>query len=163
MDTRIIKTKFWQDEKVQSLTIEAKLLFVYFITCPHIGKTGIFEIADSYILLETGLTKEQLTKAKKELENKKRAFFFGNWVYVVKALKHTRYDIGIKTSVGFKKELENLPKKVVDYYINLKDSSIDKSDTTIVEYIKHKTQTINNKQQNIEAKEDEVFNILSSK
>lgn len=156
MESRIVKTKFWQDEKTQSLTIEAKLLFIYLITCPHIGKTGVFELADSYILLETGLNKEQLIKAKKELEEKKRAFFFNSWIFVVNALKHTRYDIGVKTSVGFVKELENLPQNIKAYINKLNDSSIGKFNSSIGDYIKHKTETIKHNRGKIEEKKEEI-------
>ena len=111
METRIVKTKYWQDPLVQSLPKDARLLFVYLITCPYIGKTGYFEVNSSYILIETGLNQKELEESKKLLTKVKRAFFFKNWVYIPHALKHNRYDKGLKTSVGYQKELESLPSK----------------------------------------------------
>jgi len=154
MDTRVIKTKFWQDEKIQSLACNSVYLFIYLLTCPYINKTGIFELSANYILLETKLSLEEFGKAKKELSDNKKVFFFNGWIWVVNALKHNRYDVGKLTSIGFRKELENIPKNIIAWCKKLINSSIELSDTTIAEYINNKTKTINNKTK--KGKEEEI-------
>src|SRR3990167_1890410 len=155
METRIVKTKYWQDTLVQSLPKDARLLFVYLITCPYIGKTGYFEVNSSYILIETGLNQKELEESKKLLTKVKRAFFFKNWVYIPHALKHNRYDKGLKTSVGYQKELESLPSKEKEILDHLVDSSIGEKDTTTGSKnspLNHKSQIINHKSETINTK-----------
>lgn len=149
METRIIKTKFWQDQTVQSMSEHARLLFIYLLTCPYIGKTGMFELSDRYITLETGISEKNLLGAKKELQEKNKVFFRNGWIYVLNAIKHNRYNIGEKTAIGYKREYDLLPKDVVEYYNKINDSTINtlntNIDTTINEVDSTKAEGINNK------------------
>lgn len=124
METRIIHTNFWQSEDVQKLSKDARLLFIYFLSCPYIKLTGIFEINDGYITMETGLNSEELKIAKKELQKTGKAYFYKGWVMVVNAVRHNRYNVGKFTSVGFHKEAKNIPSFVIEGFKAIKDTTL---------------------------------------
>lgn len=115
MKTRIIHTRFWEDEKMVELSREAKLLFLYLFTNSRINLIGIYELADRIIKFETGLNAEELSKAKDELQDLQRVMFHNNWIYVVNAIKHSNYT-GEKNEIAKEKEIQKVPKEVLDYF-----------------------------------------------
>ena len=158
MESRIVKTNFWRDTKVQLLSKEATYLFMYFLTCPYINLCGLFELPDAYIELETKLKGKKLQKVKKELQANKRVYFYQGWVYIPNARIHNRYQVGPKTRIAYVRQVENLPKKIKDGFKALTDSSIELPDTTTIlpENINKKTEIINNKTEYINKKEELV-------
>jgi len=115
MKTRMLYTRFWQDEVIQGLSLEAQHLYVYLLTCPHINLTAIFQLTPAYIKLECKLSLSQIKEAKKELQKKERVFFYKSWVYIPRADKYNKYSLGEKTGVAYIKELEKLPAEVLNY------------------------------------------------
>jgi hypothetical protein len=53
---RTICTQLWTDKKVQQLSVQGKLLFVYLITNPHTHLSGIYYLPKELILKETGIS-----------------------------------------------------------------------------------------------------------
>lgn len=53
---RTICTQLWTDKKVQRLTVQGKLLFVYLITNPHTHLSGIYYLPQELMRKETGLS-----------------------------------------------------------------------------------------------------------
>lgn len=53
---RTICTQLWTDKKVQRLTVQGKLLFVYLITNPHTHLSGIYYLPKELMMKETGLS-----------------------------------------------------------------------------------------------------------
>lgn len=53
---RTICTQLWTDKKVQRLTVQGKLLFLYLITNPHTHLSGIYYLPKELIAKETGLS-----------------------------------------------------------------------------------------------------------
>ena len=151
MESRIVKTKFWQDDKVQKLSFTARYLFLYLITSPYARLTNYYELNDNYIKLETGMSEEQITKSKLELEKFGLAYFYEGWVFVPNMDKHNRYSVGKLTGKGYQKELNNIPKFILDYFNNKKDTSIkgvsylyDTPRNNKLEIINNKPEIINN-------------------
>jgi len=151
MESRIVKTKFWQDDKVQKLSFTARYLFLYLITSPYARLTNYYELNDNYIKLETGMSEEQITKSKLELEKFGLAYFYEGWVFVPNMDKHNRYSVGKLTGKGYQKELNNIPKFILDYFNNKKDTSIkgvsylyDTPKNNKLEIINNKPKIINN-------------------
>lgn len=115
MKTRVIRTRFWEDEKVVNLSREAKLLFIYLLTNSRINLIGIFELTDRIIQFETGLKQEEISNAKQELQDSLRVIFYEGWIYVVNAIKHSDYK-GDKNEIAKGKEAVMIPDNVVKYY-----------------------------------------------
>ncbi len=156
MESRIVKTNFWRDTKVQLLSKEATYLFVYFLTCPYINLCGLFELPDAYIELETKLKGKELQKIKKELQDNKRVYFYEGWIYVPNARIHNRYDVGPKTRIAYVRQVKNLPKKIKDGFKALTDSSIELTDSTMIlpEIINKKSKNINNNKEYLNKKQE---------
>jgi hypothetical protein len=139
MKTRIIQTKFWDDPTVIDAPVEAKFLFMYYLTCPHVGMTGIFEISNKEVELKTGLNEKQIGRAKKYLLENNKVRFYKTWVKIVNSEKYNNYAVGPKNSEAYNKELASINKEM----LNALDSTIgvvsDSSDTN------HNTEIINHK------------------
>lgn len=116
MKTRIIKTKFWTDEKVGELEPVSKLLFIYLITSQYIGLCSIFECSDRTISFYTGLNSEKLGAAQEKLENMGRVYFYRSWVWVVNAERHNRYLKSPLNATAYKRDLAEVPEEVMSYF-----------------------------------------------
>ena len=53
---------FWTDRKVENLPDEAKLLFLYLITCPHRNIIGFYRLPKKYIAADLGWNVERVSK-----------------------------------------------------------------------------------------------------
>lgn len=140
MKTRIVWTKVWDDEWFDKLSQEARILFLFCLTNQTIGLSGYFELREKTICYYTHLTKQQLTKAKKELFPKAR--FYESWVYLPKAVNYNGY-YGEKNQIALNKELATIPDKVKTT-LNSKDL-----DTLSISYVYPIDTTINHKSNNI--------------
>lgn len=127
MKTRILHTEFWKKMAKHKAPKDARLLYNYLLTNSHINMSGIFELPDEYILLETALTPGELTKAKAWLTSKEKVFFFEGWVRVVDAENYNNYQTSPKTAESYKKELKDVPALVLDRLYRKNDTSIDSS------------------------------------
>ena len=115
MKTRIIHTKYWEDEKVSSLQRDAKLLFIYLLTNSRINLFGVYELSDRIMCFDTGLNEEELSIAKEELQDTFRVIFYDGWVYVANAEKHSKYT-GEKNETAKARDAELIPDEVANYY-----------------------------------------------
>jgi hypothetical protein len=126
------------------------------IANPYVSLTCYYELPESQIIVDTGISSQELAKVKKELETKKRAYFLDSWIYIPKLEKHNPYHKSPKTKLAYEEELKNIPKSVLDYFNKFSDSTMDSTiySTSIVplnhktENIKHKTEIINQKTEN---------------
>lgn len=124
MKTRVIHTKFWNDDIVASLSERGKLFFLYLLTNQYINLSGAYEIPERVILFETNFTKEQLEEVKKELTDKKRALFYDNWVIVPRAVGYNGYLKSSKMRNPYLEELKKLPENVVTFIQNNLEESL---------------------------------------
>jgi hypothetical protein len=128
MKTRIIHTRFWQDSYVVELSHKEKLVFLYLLTNDRVSLTGMYELPDRYIQADLDLTSEELVIIKDKLQKDGKIFFFKGWV---KLLNHDKYNSfkGEKIEVAKEKELNNIPKEVVDFQYPIATSIHTSSDT----------------------------------
>lgn len=113
MKTRIIHTKIWRDGYFSELNRTEKLLFIYLITNPYIGLSGIYELPDKYIKIELGLSQKELDKTKAKFEKDKKFKFYKSYVIVINVNRYQAF-IGEKNERAKEKELELLPTEVLD-------------------------------------------------
>jgi hypothetical protein len=140
MKTRIIQTRFWDDEFVFNASKDAKLLYIYLLTSQYINISGIFQLDERKIAFETGLTPKEFEKAKQEIETAKKVFFYKGWVKVINAEKNNGYKNSPLNEVAYQRELSLIPQGVLDYFNSSIDTSIDSSMHT-----NHKSEIRNNK------------------
>lgn len=154
MKTRIIHTKFWKDGKVRKLSKNARLLFIFILSCEEINIAGCFELLDDEIKLRTGLTNKELQNAKLELQKISRIRFMDGWIYVINASKYNNYRKSPKNEIAYQKELKLIPQEIQDSL--MKDNIINSTtDTTMNNTIdsNHKSE-IRNKKSKIKNKKN---------
>jgi hypothetical protein len=140
MKTRIIQTRFWDDEFVFNASKDAKLLYIFLLTSQYINISGIFQLDERKIAFETGLTPKEFERAKEEIETAKKVFFYKGWVKVINAEKNNGYKNSPLNEVAYQREVSLIPQCVLDYFDSSMDTSIDSST-----YTNHKSEIINNK------------------
>ena len=151
MKTRVISTEIWDEEKVFCLNIDTKLLYLVLLTNPYIGQSRFYKINDRQLSTYSGLNVEQIQKCKRDLEEQQMAFFKNGWACITGYGFIECFYKGIKNETAKIKELEKIPKEVVEFFQA-------KLDTLSIPYrypidtpINHKSEIINNKQGTEEA------------
>lgn len=115
---KLFDTRFWDDTNVLKMSVDARLLFIYFITNPRVGICDVFELADEMMLLQTGLTEGRLSAAKAELEERNRARFHEGWVYLTQWKKHNDYEKSEQTRKGYERQLALVPSSVLSHFLS---------------------------------------------
>jgi len=119
MKSRAIKSLFWDKRIEHSYSSEAAYLYLYLLTCKHIGLTPYFLLVEQYIELETGLKPAQIAKSKEELTSKGQVYFYKHWVFILNADEHNNYNISPKTRKAYERELATVPKDVMQAFSEL--------------------------------------------
>jgi len=145
MKTRIIKTRYWVDSTVHSLSKNSRYLFLYLLTSPHINLCGIFELPDEYICIDTGLNAKEVQKAKEELIACGKAIFRLSWVYIKNADKHNGYRNSPSNEIAYTRELKSIPAEIKLYFDSTVDSTVHS--TYKQEVINKNTKVINKKEE----------------
>lgn len=125
MKTRIIQTRFWDDDLIFELPSNGKLLFLYLISNQNIGMTGAYEIHKKRICLDTGLNISQVDKMLELIKTK--IVYLDNWVIVLNASKYNNYASNKMQQKAYIREYLKLPSLIKSYVddFGLSDGEID--------------------------------------
>jgi hypothetical protein len=106
-----IKTELWFDEKFCSLNSREKLLFLYFLTCPHTNLIGLYVVKEGYICSDLQILSKDLRKDLTKLLEKDlvKYDFKASVVYIPNFLKHNPLTNPNQKKAA-KKILKSLPK-----------------------------------------------------
>lgn len=121
--SRLINTKFWDDNYTSNLDPIEKLLFLYFLTNTSTNISGVYEIPLKKIANETGVDKEMVEKIIKRFSSDDKIYYFKGWLYVVNFIKNQNQK-SPKVQRGIEIELEAVPKEIKDFVSN-KSEGID--------------------------------------
>jgi len=116
MKTRIIQTRFWDDEIQDSISLYAQHLYIFILTSQYINISGYFQLSESKIKFEAKLTDNQFSQAKEELAEEKKVLFHKGWVWVVNARKNNRYENSNLNVTACERELERVPKEIKEFF-----------------------------------------------
>lgn len=141
MKTRIIHTRFWQDNFVTNLSYKEKLTFIYLLTNDRVGLTGMYELPDKYIKVDLDLTQGEVDSIKEKLSKAGKIYFWNGWVKILRHDKFNSYK-GKKIEPALVRELAMIPNEIIEFNNTSIDTSIDGSSDTPNN---HNTKTINNK------------------
>lgn len=119
MKTRIIHTRFWQDNFVCKLTPKEKLLFIYLLTNEKIGLTGIYELPDKYIKAELELTQAELDVAKNKFQKNGKFYFDNGWIVAVNVNKYNNYVSSPKVKMAYNRELGCIPERLKKFSLEI--------------------------------------------
>lgn len=127
-------------------------MFIYFFTNTHINLSGIYQLTDRVIALETNSTMEEVKAYKELFELANKVLFYKEWVCVVNAVRYGGYE-GPKLKTPFTKEVNSVPNDVKDYFLDrVSIPYVYPMDTPI----NHKSEIINNKSEIINHKSEGV-------
>lgn len=161
MQTRIIKTCFWDDPKVRKLDKNSKYLLLYFLSNRFVGMSNYYEASLDSILGDTKLNIKEFDMAMNSLRNSKLADYYLEWVYIPNLEKHNKYKESPKNLPTYVRQLDSVPKHILEHYKAIEDTSIYSTmDTTM-----HSSTIvpINNKYKIINHKEGGVGETKTSK
>ncbi len=91
MKTRIVHTKIWSDNYYVDLSPIEKFLFLYFLANENVNIIHCYECPDRKIVYDTGITKDQLEKAKQKFETSGKIYFNKGYVLLKNASKYEEY------------------------------------------------------------------------
>jgi hypothetical protein len=156
MKTRIIQTRFWEDDTVLSVSKNTRILWIFLLTNEKLGMTNYVKIPDSFIQYYTGLTSNELKLSKEELQSTGKVFFYNSWIYILNLERENKYRNSPKLEIPYKAELSHIPENIILQFKSLAkafDSTINStSHSTSDSLIKPKTKTHKSKTKNQNSK-----------
>lgn len=148
MRTRVISTEIWDEDKVFSLNIDTKLLYLILLTNPYIGQTRYYKINDRQLSTFSGLNVEQIQKCKRDLTESKMALFKDGWVCITGYGFVECFYKGTKNEIAKQREIDKIPDHIMEYFNTLSIPYVYPSDTPIntkLEILNNKSEIINTK------------------
>ena len=109
MKTRILHTKIWKDEFVNTLSQKEKLIFIYLLTNDTVSLSGMYELPDKYIKNDLEVTQRELDVAKEKLNDK--IIFYNGWIKIINHDKYNSYT-GESIEKAKEKEMQSVPEEL---------------------------------------------------
>lgn len=83
---RYINTRFWNDTYVSNLDPIEKLMFIYLLTNEHTNISGVYEVPEKIIAIETGIDVSMINKILPRIEDRIR--YVDGFVVIKNFVKH---------------------------------------------------------------------------
>jgi hypothetical protein len=109
---RYVSTSFWDDAWIQELDSDAKLLYMYLLTCPLANIAGVYKITARRISFDTGISVDLAGAILKEFEAKGKAAFFEEYIILPNWPKYQKLS-SKDTRAGIDRVLAELPDDVL--------------------------------------------------
>lgn len=148
MKRRSLETRFWKDNYIQTLTSNGKLLFNYLLMNEYVNIIHIYELPETYISLETGISIKQIRYLKEQFEIDGKFRFKDSWIKIVNADKYEHYE-GSLNDRAKDNLLKIIPPRILDYFNTPIDKCIDTP-----QKVSSNQYSITNNQQSITNKEN---------
>jgi hypothetical protein len=107
----MVSDSFWTDNKVNGLSPLSKLLFIYYLTSPHLNLIGLFYCPVAYIGFDTGMKKEQIQESNRDLEAHGIMKYFDDYVLIKNYTRHQKYS-GKSINEAMAKTFSSVPENV---------------------------------------------------
>lgn len=104
-----IESIIWRDAKFQKLTVEARLAFIYLLTCPHRNILGLYVLPEDYAASDLGWTQAKFRAAVSSLEQACMVSRTNEFVLLVNYLKHNAPENPNSIKAGIDKLRELAP------------------------------------------------------
>lgn len=86
--TRYIKTDFWSDSFIETLTPEEKLLFIYLFSNERVDLCWIYEITLKKVAFESWIELKKVESILDKFSKKDKVYFIDWYIYIKKFIKH---------------------------------------------------------------------------
>ncbi len=157
MKRRSLETRFWKDNYIQTLTSNGKLLFNYLLMNEYVNIIHIYELPETYISLETGLSIKQIRELKDQFQRDGKFLFKDSWIKIVNADKYEHYE-GDTNEIAKINLLKIIPSHIIQSF----DTPQTPPNIPPRGYlVTNNQQLVINKYNNIENIDDELMNKLA--
>jgi|TARA_R100001530_G_scaffold21901_2_gene17986 hypothetical protein len=112
--SRIIDTRFWNDNFIVELDPLGRYLYLYLLTNSHTNISGIYEIPLRTISFETGLKMEKISELFKIFDG--RIHYIKGWICLKNFLKYQATSSGTVIK-GVETNLQKIPNEIIDKLI----------------------------------------------
>lgn len=109
--SRMINTKFWDDNYTSNLDPIEKLLFLYLLTNTSTNICGVYEIPVKKIAMETGIDKDMVFKILERFTKDNKVFYIDGWIWLVNFIKNQNQKSPL-VKKGIDNELEAVPSHI---------------------------------------------------
>lgn len=115
---RYISTSFWDDEWIQTLDSQEKLLYMYLLTNPLTTLAGVYRITIRRMSFDTRIEENIVSQSIKKFEEAKKAFLLGDWLILPNFPKHQKItaDDNIKTNID--SILQSIPDNIFQFILS---------------------------------------------
>jgi len=152
MKTRIVYTKFWDDNYILELGYKEKLLFIYLLTNDKVNICSIYELPDRHIKNVLKLSQKALNEMKEKFIRDKKFYFKDGWVRILNSDKYNVFS-GEKNEACKEKELREIP-EFMRYPIDRVSEKNDRVCIPLVISSSNQKSIISNKKSEIRNKYD---------
>lgn len=105
---RIVKNSFWTDPWIFRLTSPEKLLYLFLISNPNTGLSGVYEMTDEQIAHYTRLPEAEVSSLLQGFVKANKVLRHGDWIAVFNVPKHQQLT-NPNMVAGLERELSELP------------------------------------------------------
>ena len=105
---RYISTTFWDDAWIQGLDPEEKFIYLYLMTNPLTGISGVYKITDRRISFDTGHTEDKIKSTLDKFGTARKAIRMGEYIVLPSWPKHQNWETMPKIKQGILNELNQL-------------------------------------------------------
>lgn len=116
MKTAMIKTSLWDDDTFYELNIDTKLIYMLVLTAPERGVGRVFKMSDRMISARSGLSIDQISICKKQLEEKGVVTFYKGWINLTEKSSFVQPIKGKLTSITLDREIKEIPNDIRCYF-----------------------------------------------
>ena len=120
MKSKPFHSKFFTDTYIQDLSIEEKMVYIYYIFNDKVNWLGTYEISDKVTIFELGIDGEKLEKIKKKLQSDHKIYFYEHWVILVNSEKYDTHINNPQLMDSAFKQFKSLPKKIRELFWKIK-------------------------------------------
>jgi len=120
---RLINTEFWNDDFVQELDVEGKLLFLYLLSNPHTSICGVYKVSFRTISFETGIAFDRLSIVFERLSKASKVYYIDGFVVIKNFTKHQQSNNNVKK--GIERALSELPHELKEKLLSSDRLCID--------------------------------------
>lgn len=110
--TRYIKTDFWSDSFIESLTPTEKLLFIYLFSNERVDLCWVYEVSLKKIAFESWIDLKDVEKIMDKFSKKHKIHYIDWYVYLVNFIKHLQINPSVKLWIDRSKNA--LPKPILE-------------------------------------------------
>lgn len=104
---RYVYDSFWTDPYIETLEIDEKLLFIYYLTNPLCNIAGIYEIRDSRISYELSIPEKRVKQIKEKFIKDEKVLAFKDWIALNNFAKHQSPNPNVL--LGMQRIIDSLP------------------------------------------------------